>query len=72
MTTVAEFVIGGLADPWVAIGLHFSSDGRANVGNTWLHCDSRLPPGLHSWVLCDAPQAVSSIDGLVTSYVDDV
>lgn len=72
MTAVAEFVIGGFTDPWAAIGIHFSSDGRANVGNTWLYCDSQLPPGLHSWVLCDAPHAVSSIDGLVTSYVDDV
>lgn len=72
MTTVAEFIIGGLTDPWAAIGIHFSSDGRANVGNTWLHCDTQLPPGLHSWVLCDAPRDVPSIDGLVTTYVDDV
>lgn len=72
MTTVAEFVIGGSADPWAAIGIHFSSDGRANVGNTWLHCDAQLPPGLHSWALCDAPHAVNSIDGLITTYVDDV
>ncbi|MHB1128971.1 MAG: VOC family protein [Ilumatobacteraceae bacterium] len=72
MTTVAEFVIGGLTDPWTAIGIHFSSDGRANLGNTWLHCDTRLPPGLYSWVLSDAPRDIPSIDGLVTTYVDDV
>lgn len=72
MTTVAEFVIGGLTNPWAAIGIYFSSGGCANVGNTWLHCDTQLPPGLHSWVLCDAPQSVKSIDGLVTTYVDDV
>lgn len=72
MTTVAEFVIGGLTDPWAAIGIHFSSAGCADAGNTWLHCDTRLPPGLHSWVLCDAPHTVSSIDGLITTYVDDV
>lgn len=72
MTTVAEFVIGGSTDPWTAIGVHFLSGGRANVGNTWLRCDSQLPPGLHSWALCDAPQAASSIDGLITTYIDDV
>lgn len=72
MTTVAEFVIGGLADPWAAIGLHFSSDGRANVGNTWLHCDPQLLPGLHSWVLCEAPNTVASIDGLPTNHVDEL
>lgn len=72
MTTVAEFVIGGSTEPWSAIGVDFSSDGRANAGNTWIHCDVQLLPGLHSWVLCDAAQAVSSIDGLVTTYVDDV
>lgn len=72
MTTVAEFVIGGSADPWAAIGIHCSSDGRANVGNTWLHCDAQLPPGLHSWALCDALQSVKSIDGLVTTCVEDV
>ncbi len=72
MTTIAELVIGGSTDPWAAIGIHFSSDGRINAGNTWLHCNTQMPPGLHSWVLCDAPQAVSSIDGLTTTYVDDV
>lgn len=72
MTTVAEFVIGGLTDPWAAIGIHFSSDDRANVGNTWLRCDSQLSPGLHSWALCDAPRDIPSIDGLITTYVDDV
>lgn len=72
MTTVAEFVIGGLTDPWTAIGIHFSAEGLANVGNTWLRCDKRLPPGLHSWALCDAPREISSIDGLATTYVEDV
>lgn len=82
MTTIAELVIGGSTDPWAAIGIHFSSDGCINAGNTWLHCNTQLPPGLHSWVLCDAPHAVSSsaessiaessIDGLATTYVDDV
>jgi hypothetical protein len=77
MTTIAELIIGGSTDPWASIGIHFSSDGRINAGNTWLSCNTQLPPGLHSWVLCDAPQSVSSIaksniDGLATSYVDNV
>ena len=31
-----------------------------------------MQPGLHSWALVDAPHEVESIDGLATSYVDNI
>lgn len=72
MTTIAEFVIGGSTESWDAIGIHFSPDGLANVGNTWLHCDTRLAPGIHSWALFEAPQLEDSIDGLITAHLDEL
>jgi len=72
VTTVAEFVIGGPLGPWDAVGIHFSPDGVANVGNTWLRCDRNLTPGIHSWALFEAPHRDDSIDGLITTHVDEL
>lgn len=74
MTTVAEFVIGGRIEPWQAIGVNFALPDRAFVGNTWLHFNAHLAPGLQSWALCvDASESrTKTIDGLATNFVDHV
>lgn len=65
---ISELVVGGRAQNWALIGITFDLNHCAALGDVVLRLDTSLVPGLHSWVLHGAEEAVTNIDGVATSH----
>jgi len=65
---ISELVVGGRAQNWALIGITFDLNHCAALGDVVLRLDTSLEPGLHSWVLHGAEEAVTNIDGVATSH----
>ncbi|MEX0847884.1 MAG: hypothetical protein WD023_08895 [Ilumatobacteraceae bacterium] len=70
MTAVVVLDIGGPSAPWAAIGLTVA-DECSWVGGVMLRFGAP-GDGVVSWELDGSPQRPERIDGLATTYVDDV
>ena len=67
MTRLVELQIGGPIDPWLALGLVAHDQSTVRIGTVRLHFDAGAV-GLAAWVLHDAPEPRSEIDGIATLH----
>lgn len=70
MTAAVALDIGGPVEPWKAIGLTVVGD-RSWVGGIELRFGAP-GDGVASWVLAGSPDRPALIDGLPTTYVDEI
>jgi hypothetical protein len=70
---VVELVVAGSAEPWAAIGLRVDDD-RAWVGGIALRFVPAVgaEPQLVGWTLAGSPTTPATIDGVTTTYDDDL
>lgn len=73
MTAVVELVLAGSAEPWAAVGLRIVDD-RAWVGNIAVRFVPPVgdAPQLVGWTLAGSPTTPADIDGIATTYDDDL
>jgi hypothetical protein len=71
MTAVAGFTVASAVGPWERIGLRFDGD-RTWVGGVEIRLVDGSGSGLVAWTLLGSPSTPALIDGLATSYVDEV
>lgn len=74
MTGVAELLVTSPVEPWQQIGLRVV-DGVSWIGGTALRFRSvadGAAPALSAWTLVGSATTPPTIDGLATTYIDDV
>jgi hypothetical protein len=73
VTAVVELQLAGSSEPWEAIGLRVV-DARAWVGNIALRfvAPEGDAPQLVGWTLAGSPTTPASIDGIATTYDDEL
>ena len=74
MTAVAELLVRSPIEPWQRVGLRVE-DGRSWIGGTCIRFVDDGPgsqPGIVGWTLVGSPLSPSTIDGLATSYLDEI
>lgn len=73
MTAVGELLVASAVEPWQAIGLQVDN-GVARIGGIALRFVTptpEQPEGVVSWGLVGAPSSVDTIDGLLTTHLDE-
>lgn len=76
MTAIGELLVRSPVEPWQRIGLRIE-DGRSWIGGVCLRFiddahDDGVEPALIGWTLVGSPSTPSTIDGLPTSYLDEI
>jgi hypothetical protein len=72
MTAVAELIVRSPVEPWERIGLNIV-DGQSWIGGIRLRVDTDGgEQRLIGWTLVGSPFTPATIDGLATSYVDEI
>ncbi|MCU1361621.1 MAG: hypothetical protein JWN99_2910 [Ilumatobacteraceae bacterium] len=74
MTFVAELIVSSPVEPWIAIGLRVE-DGRSWIGETcvrFVDVPPAGPSGLIGWTLLGSASRPDQIDGLATTYLDEI